>query len=110
MNITKGRGAQINAHNRFQKHSVELFWDDARNHIEILEDSNETQFTEVYPKTIVNKVNSPDIPSEWSMNPYQGCEHGCVYCYARITHEYWGYSAGKEFEQKIMVKKMPPNY
>jgi DNA repair photolyase len=105
MNIIKGRGAQLNSQNRFEKHSVDLFWDDARHNIEILEDSNETQFTEVYPKTIVNKVNSPDIPSDWSMNPYQGCEHGCVYCYARITHEYWGYSAGKEFEQKIMVKK-----
>ena len=42
---------------------------------------------------------------EFSMNPYQGCEHGCVYCYARNTHEYWGYSAGLDFEKRILVKE-----
>jgi DNA repair photolyase len=45
---------------------------------------------------------------EYSMNPYQGCEHGCSYCFARPTHEYWGYSAGIDFERKIMVKKNAP--
>jgi DNA repair photolyase len=64
-----------------------------------------TEFIEVYPKTILNKITSPDIPASFSMNPYQGCEHGCIYCYARNTHNYWGYSAGLEFETKILVKK-----
>lgn len=63
---------------------------------------------DVEAKTILNKVESPDIPASWSMNPYQGCEHGCVYCYARNTHPFWGYSAGLDFEQKILVKQKAP--
>lgn len=68
-------------------------------------DSNKTQYIEIYPKTILNKVKSPDIGMVYSMNPYQGCEHGCIYCYARNSHEYWGYSAGLDFERKILYKK-----
>lgn len=64
-----------------------------------------TTFIDTFPKTIVNKVNSPDVGLEFSLNPYQGCEHGCVYCYARNSHEYWGYGAGLDFEQKILVKR-----
>ncbi len=71
-------------------------------------ESNKTEYVDVYPKTIVNKVPSPDIPMDYSMNPYQGCEHGCVYCYARPTHEYWGYSSGVDFEKKILVKRNAP--
>lgn len=60
------------------------------------------------PKKIVNKVTSPDLGMMYSANPYQGCEHGCIYCYARNTHEYYGFSAGLDFESKIMVKKIAP--
>ena len=59
-------------------------------------------------KSIVNKVESPDVGMMYSMNPYAGCEHGCIYCYARNVHEYWGYSAGLDFEKKIIVKKNAP--
>lgn len=66
---------------------------------------HKTEIIYTHPKTIINKVDSPDIGLEYSLNPYQGCEHGCIYCYARNTHEYWGYSAGMDFEQKIIVKQ-----
>ncbi len=67
-----------------------------------------TIYLEDHARAIVNKVNSPDVGMGYSMNPYQGCEHGCIYCYARNTHEYWGYSAGLDFERKIIVKKNAP--
>ncbi len=93
----KGRGAQINPANKFHLHHDDMPPE--------REDVIRTQYIEVFPKTILNKVDSPDIGMAYSLNPYQGCEHGCVYCYARNTHNYWGYSAGIDFEQKILVKK-----
>jgi DNA repair photolyase len=101
---TKGRGAQKNTPIRFESTEVETFLQDALYDPEILSEQPNTTFTKVYPKSIVNRVDSPDVPANWSMNPYQGCEHGCIYCYARVTHEYWGYSAGKDFEKEILVK------
>ena len=88
--IIKGRGAQRSVNNRFFELSHELRAD-------FLEycaiegesaDNNRTQYLKVYPKTIVNKVSSPDVGMAYSMNSYQGCEHGCVYCYARNSHEF----------------------
>lgn len=64
-----------------------------------------TQIYLEHAKKIINKVPSPDVPMDYSLNPYQGCEHGCIYCYARNAHQYWGYSAGLDFEQKIIVKQ-----
>jgi DNA repair photolyase len=107
----RGRGAQANPHNRFFKNTVvtnldDLATDDERQ--EALLHNPKTKFMEVFPKTLVNKVDSPDLKGMWSLNPYQGCEHGCIYCYARNSHEYWDFSAGKDFEQNILVKKTAP--
>lgn len=98
----KGRGAQSNLTNRYSKMNY-----DEKEH---LEDGDETQniqtkYIEVFPKTIINPVKSKDINADYSMNPYQGCEHGCSYCYARNTHPYWNYNAGLDFERVILVKK-----
>lgn len=64
-----------------------------------------TEYIDCHPKSILNKVPSKDVPLNWSINPYQGCEHGCIYCYARESHNYWGYGAGLDFERKILVKR-----
>ncbi len=106
----KGRGAQQNVHNRFERQIYEIrndFLEFCRIEGED-SDNNKTQYLPIFPKTIVNKVTSPDVGMQYSMNPYQGCEHGCIYCYARNTHEFWGYSAGLDFERNILIKKDAP--
>ncbi len=102
----KGRGAQVNTNNRYLKASY------VAQHIEALDEpmlqNGKTQIFEETPKQIVSKSNSPDIHHGDSINPYQGCEHGCIYCYARNSHEYYGFSAGLDFERKIIVKRNAP--
>ncbi len=101
-----GRGAQQNTANHFSKNAF------VKEHIEGIDEPEDIapvrQIFVENARGIVNKVNSPDLNLMYSMNPYQGCEHGCIYCYARNSHEYWGYSAGLDFESKIIVKKNAP--
>jgi DNA repair photolyase len=105
-NYFKGRGSQIKTENKFLKQQY------VTNHIEGLDEpllsSPTTQLFHEQARKIVNKVDSPDLNQMYSLNPYQGCEHGCIYCYARNTHEFWGFSAGLDFESKIIVKKNAP--
>ncbi|MDT0552704.1 PA0069 family radical SAM protein [Urechidicola vernalis] len=103
----KGRGAQKQVQNRFLQHS-HVVEDEYLNYAHIEGEpaqSNRTQYIEIFPKSILNKVTSTDIGMAYSMNPYQGCEHGCIYCYARNSHEYYGYDAGLDFEKKILFKQ-----
>src|SRR5438477_7406091 len=111
---THGRGASWSPANRFEKLHVDLTDVDAplATSVGVVDpDSGDavrpgraTQFFRDGTKTIITRNNSPDVGFETSVNPYRGCEHGCIYCYARPTHEYLGFSAGLDFESKIMVK------
>lgn len=102
----KGRGAQFNTKNPFFNNSY------VTEHLEGLDEAlNVSPKTTLFKENathIVNKVKSPDLRSMYSANPYQGCEHGCIYCYARNSHQYWGFSAGLDFESKIIVKQNAP--
>jgi len=105
----KGRGAPAQVANRFLQHSYGVVhWEGVDEPAEREENGVSTRYIEVFPKSVLNKVSSPDVGIAWSVNPYQGCEHGCTYCYARPTHEYWGYSAGLDFERTILVKRNAP--
>ena len=102
----RGRGASWSPANRFEKLHVDL-----TNHDVVDSDPEaegrprrETHYFRDGTKSIITRNNSPDVGFETSLNPYRGCEHGCIYCYARPTHEYLGFSAGLDFESKIMVK------
>ncbi len=98
----KGRGAQLNTHNKFLQNKYVREFEEGLD--EPLLENSKTQFFNESPKNIVSESNSPDLSFNHSINPYQGCEHGCIYCYARNSHEYYGFSAGLDFERKIIVK------
>jgi DNA repair photolyase len=97
-----GRGASWNPLNRFE--SIEYVRDDEA------EDAPapNTIFLRDPTRTLIAHNDSPDVGFDSSINPYRGCEHGCIYCFARPTHEYLGFSAGLEFESKILVKEDAP--
>ncbi len=104
----RGRGAGLNPGNRFEDIRLHVLGE----HLDEIaaEHPDGTQvITRIYDdasKSVVNKVDSPDLPGmKWTLNPYRGCEHGCIYCYARPYHEYLGLSSGLDFETKIMAKR-----
>lgn len=110
-NKLKGRGSYFNIPNRFEQihtdHSLE------HNNEDVYDSDNikkkiPTVFYNDHSRSVLVKNNSPDLGLGYSINPYRGCEHGCIYCYARPTHEYLGFSAGLDFETKIMVKRDAP--
>lgn len=97
-----GRGARKNVPNQFERLHIDV---DPGALDEEERQSIETQYLRDPSRSILSKNESPDIAFTYSLNPYKGCEHGCVYCYARPSHEYWGLSAGLDFETKIFVKE-----
>ena len=98
----KGRGAGMNPDGRFEVKTREAF-DDGWQTLEELEPFR-TEVQVEKPRTIITRNESPDVPFDRSINPYRGCEHGCVYCFARPTHSYMGLSAGLDFESKLFAK------
>ncbi|MFK7886077.1 MAG: PA0069 family radical SAM protein [Gammaproteobacteria bacterium] len=101
--VTKGRGATLNPVARFAQHEKEPVddgWDNAANATPI-----ETWLTPEAARTIITKNQSPDIPFDRSINPYRGCEHGCIYCFARPAHSYVDLSPGIDFETRIFYKE-----
>jgi DNA repair photolyase len=99
----QGRAATWNPQNRFE--SLEYIRDEEAPPDDT---SPRTVYLRDPTRTIIATNDSPDIGFEASVNPYRGCEHGCIYCFARPTHEYLGFSAGLDFETKIMVKEDAP--
>jgi DNA repair photolyase len=100
---THGRGAASNPPNRFEKTSYQVSdWDDPE------DPAPHTVFLKDDTRSVINYNDSPDVGFNASINPYRGCEHGCIYCFARPNHEYLGFSAGMDFETKILVKENAP--
>ena len=106
--IVPGRGAAANPANRFEKLHLEPDPDAGGDAGSEAPAAPRTQFFKDHSSSILAHNESPDVGFDTSLNPYRGCEHGCSYCYARNTHEYLGFSAGLDFETKIMVKEDAP--
>lgn len=100
----KGRGTTGNPPNRFERLHLERDDDDS-----LSEEAVPTQIYRDVSRTLITTNDSPDLGFSASVNPYRGCEHGCVYCYARPSHEYLGFSAGLDFETRLLVKEDAPD-
>jgi hypothetical protein len=98
-----GRGASWNPPNRFERLHV-----DRRGWTDPDDPAPETELLEDATRSILAHNDSPDVGFDVGINPYRGCSHGCAYCYARPTHEYLGFSAGLDFETRILVKRRAP--
>src|SRR5262249_57757121 len=99
----RGRGEGSKPANRFERLSYQTSdWDESE------DVSRQTVLLKDDTRSIINYNDSPDVGFSASINPYRGCEHGCIYCFARPNHEYLGFSAGLDFETKILVKQDAP--
>ena len=102
----RGRGAGLNMSGRYEINTREVF-DDGWNSLEDLAPfKTEVQIEK--QRTVITRNQSPDLSFDRSINPYRGCEHGCVYCFARPTHAYMGLSAGVDFEARLFAKPDAP--
>lgn len=101
--LHKGRGCISNTTGRFEKHSRQML-DDGWGNLDAELPPLTTEVIVDNSRSVITYNDSPDIPFDRSINPYRGCEHGCVYCFARPTHSYLGYSAGLDFESRILIK------
>ena len=104
----RGRGTPLNPTSRFDRLTIEPDPDDTVPPYDTADVPIPTEFYRDASRTIIARNDSPDVPYDFSINPYRGCEHGCIYCYARPYHEYLGMSAGLDFETKIFVKEDAP--
>ena len=102
-NQVRGRGARTNRAGRFEALAQETF-DDGWNETDDCPPPLRTTLTAERAKTIITRNDSPDVGFDRSINPYRGCEHGCIYCYARPAHAYVGLSPGLDFESRLFFK------
>ena len=102
----RGRATGLHTPNRFERLHLEL--DPIEPSPDDVPPRSPTTFYRDHTRSILAENHSPDVDFRFSLNPYRGCEHGCIYCYARPTHEYLGFSAGLDFETRILVKEDAP--
>src|ERR1700748_406781 len=101
--VVRGRGARTNASGRYESEKRASF-DDGWTEKDAEPEQLKTQLTAERARTILSRNDSPDIGFDRSINPYRGCEHGCIYCFARPTHAYLGLSPGLDFETRLYFK------